>query len=246
MITRKTISQSALLITAVAVLALNGCSMIGLGIGVSIDSSKPNQKTVPGWQATAIKPGAPINVILKDGSWLHGKYSGLGRVPAEQYAALYSQARERKPEGILLPALGESIEIETSVRLFKEFEEKLEGTFEGFEHDRILSKLIGTTVLSGVPLSFVTKIAAGKGRVISGETIKELILAGQIPVMSAIVIEREAGKTQVAMNDVRQIEIPVKKHAALEGFLIGAVIDTAIVFAVIRALSDLSLNLWGE
>jgi hypothetical protein len=242
---KKIISKLALLIVAVATLALSGCSAILGGIGALSDASTP-ERNIPAWQEATIKPGTAINVVLKDGTWLRGKYSGLGRIPAEQYAAIYSQAREQKPEGIFLPALGDSIDIGTSVRLFKEFEEKLEGTFEGFEHDRILTKLKGTTLLSDVPLSFITKISSDRGHAIFGETIKRLILEGQIPVMSAIVVEGEAGKTRVAMDNVRQIEIPVKKHSALTGFLIGAVIDTAVVIAVISALSDLSFNLWGE
>lgn len=234
MITSKTISKLALLIFAVATLALTGCSLIGLGVGAQIDASKPDQTTLPGWEVVTIKPGTAINVILKDGSWLSGKYSGLDRIPAEQYAAIYFQAREQKLEGILLPALGDSIDIGKSVvGLFKDSEKNLEGTFEGFEHDRILIKLKERTGLSDVPLSLVTKIASDRSHIISGETIKRLIREGKIPVLSAIVVESDAGKTLVAMDNVSQIEIPVKKRVASEGFITGAIIDAAILYTYI-------------
>ncbi len=219
MITSKTISKLALMIVAVAISALNGCSLIGLTIGASVDSPKPNQKTAPGGQAMTIAPGTRITIILKDGTRLSGKYSGLDRIPSEQYAAMYSTVREQKPEGIPLPALGDSINVGISVvGLFKDSEKKLEDTFEGFEHDRILTKLKGRARLSEAHLSSVTKIASGRGHVISGETIKRLILEGKIPVLSAIIVKGEAGKTRVAMDNVSQIEIPVKK---LDGALIG-------------------------
>lgn len=235
---KKIISKLALIIVAVATLALNGCSLIGLSIGAQIDASKPDQTILPGWEVVTIKPGTAINVILKDGNRLSGKYSGLYRIPAEQYAANYSQAREQKPEGILLPALGDSINIRLFLKKAKEPEISLECTFEGFEHDRILFKQKGRTALSDVPLSFVTKIAGSRNKIISGETIQRLILEGEIPVLSAIVVEGEVEKTLVAMDNMSQIEIPVKKHdGALTGFLIGAVIDAVVVAAVVSSFS---------
>jgi hypothetical protein len=80
MITSKTISKLALLIAAVATLALHGCSLTLAGLGALSDASQPDQTILPGWQVVTIKPGTPINVILKDGSRLGGKYSGLDRI----------------------------------------------------------------------------------------------------------------------------------------------------------------------
>jgi hypothetical protein len=228
MTTRKTTPNLALLIAAVATLAVNGCSLIGLGIGASIDSSRPNQKTVPGWQAAAIKPGTAVTVVLKDGTRLSGKYAGPGHIPAEQYAAIYSQAREQLPEGIL-PALGDSIDI--GLFLEKAKEQTVEGTFEGFEHDRILTTLKGRTGLSDVHLSTVIKIV-GNGEVVFGETLKRLIFEGKIAVLSAIVVEGGAGKTWVQMDNVSQIETPVKEYGALIGFLVGVPIDASIAFFI--------------
>jgi len=248
MITSKIISKLALVIVAVATLALNGCSMIGLTTGASVDSEKSNQKIVPGWQVMTIAPGTRITIILKDGTRLSGKYSGLDPIPAEQYAAIYSQAREQKAEGILLPALGERIDIGLFLEKAKEPEKKLEGIFEGFGHDRVLFKFKGTTTLSDLPLSFVTKIAGSGGHVIAGETLKRLILEGKIPVLSAIVVEGKAGKTLVAMDNVSQMEIPVKKDGAWTGFGIGAAIDIAIVFYIVAQFKGdwLSLGGYGE
>jgi hypothetical protein len=243
MITKKIISKLALVIVAVAVLALNGCSVIGLTIGASVDASKPDQKTAPSWEAMTIVPGTRITISLKDGSRVNGKYSGLERIPAAQYAAIYSQAREQKPEGIILPALGDSIDIGKSVvGLFKDSVKKLDGTFEGFEHDRILTKLKGRARLSDMPLSTVTKIVSDRDHVISGETIKRLIHEGKIPVLSAIVIKCEAGKALIAMD---KIEISVKKHAASEGFITGAIIDTVIIVAVVAFVRSHPFANWG-
>jgi len=239
--TRKKIPKLALMIVAVAALALNGCSMIGLTIGASADASKPNQKAVPGSQVMTIAPGTRITIILKDGSWLSGKYFGLKPIPSEQYAAIYSQEREQKLEGILLPALGESIHIGESVLgLYMNYEKKLEGTFEGLGHDRIFIKRKGRAEVFGARLSTVAKIASDRDDVISGETIQRLIIKGKIPVLTmVVVIEGKAGKTLVTMDNVSQIEIPVQKSGALTGFFVGAVFDAAFVIALIY-LSDLN------
>lgn len=192
-----------------------------------------------------MKPDAAFKLMLKNGIEVNGRYAGLERISVAEYAVVYSQARAQKPEGVHLPASGEEVAITTNTKLFAEFEKELLGTFEGFDHERILTKLQGTTVLTGIPLSVITRLA---GHALSGETIKRLIRAGPIPVMTAIVVESEAGKTRVAMNNVRRIETPAKKHAALQGFLMGAMIDAIVVIAVREALSevDFSFNFMGQ
>jgi len=115
MITSKTISRLALMIIAVATLALNGCSIIGLTTGSLIDASRPDQTFLPGWQVVTIKPGTALHVLLEDGGQLFGRFAGLEPLPAAQYAVIYSRTREQKPLGILLPAPGDRIEITTSV-----------------------------------------------------------------------------------------------------------------------------------
>ncbi len=223
MTTSKAISKLALLIVAAATLALHGCSLTLAGLGALSDASKPDQTILSGWQAATIKRGTSINVVLKDGSRLSGKYCGLDRISIVQYAANYSEAREQKPEGILLPALGDSLGISLFSKKAKAPENKLEGTLKGFVHDRILilTTQKGKTWPSEVDLSMVEKIADGRDCAIAGETIKRLIFEGKIPVLSAIVIKDQARKTQWAeLDKVSQIEIrPAPKHAALEGFL---------------------------
>lgn len=228
--TNRAILLFAVTMIAVVTLALHGCAAsLGRDIGAKIDAAKPDQTILPAQVAT-IKPGTSVKVIFKDGSYLSGKYSGLDRISTEQYAAIYSQAREQKPEGISLPALGDSINIRLFPEKTKEPETSLEGAFEGFEHDHILTKLKGTIGLSEVHLTMVTKITDSRGYSISGETMQRLILAGKTPVLSAIVVEGKAGKTLDAMDSVSRIEIPVKKHGALSGFLIGVAIDAAVLF----------------
>lgn len=237
--TNRVTSFLALLLPSVATLALNGCSVIFGTAGLMADAKKSSPSAQ---EVSTMKPAAALKLVLKDGSEVAGKYAGRERMSVAEYAMAYSQVREQKPDGILPPALGEKLVVTTATKLFTEFEKKLEGTFEGFEHDRILMMLKGTTVLSSVPLSVITQLAGEESQTLSGETIKWLIRRGEIPVMTAIVVASDSGKVQFAMNNVRRIETPAKKHAALQGFFMGAFINAIIVIAVSEALSDVDFN----
>ncbi len=244
--TNRAISSFAVMLLAVATFALNGCTVMFGGLGALSDASKPNTKTSSALQVGALKPGATCTLVLKDGSRIKGKYSGLARMPFEKYAPRYAQTRaQNQPENVL-PALGETVRLQITKVIFKGFDKNLEGTFEGFEQDRILITLKGTTVLSRVAINLVVQMAGEQSPALSGEHIDRLMREGRVPVMSAIALDEGVGKINVAINDVHHIEMPVQKNGASIGLAIGAIIDTAIIVVVSQIDWSLSIFPAGE
>lgn len=43
------------LFLAILICYLNGCTLIGLGIGAAADASKPAYRDIPGWKVQSIK-----------------------------------------------------------------------------------------------------------------------------------------------------------------------------------------------
>lgn len=231
---------------AIVVLQLNGCSLIGFGIGSAIDSRKSDTIFIPGWKVEAIKPGEQIRVILRDGKEVEGKYVGLNRVPPKEYAKRYADFRKQRQEELFLPALGDSITITMKSgaqgqRILSGFDHQylattLEGetdTSHAFASYIMSVRQMGDTTTGIVLLKKVDKIVDSDGNVVKGEDLQRLAFEGGIPLLSAIAIEHLLTTTQVAMNEVHQIEVPKKGSAKWTGLAIGAAID---VFIIVVAL----------
>lgn len=165
----KILSVLASFLAAVVMCQLSGCSLIGLGIGAKSDASKPDQVTISGEKLKAIKLGTPINVILKSGNKLSGKYSGLARVSQEEYAKSYAKCREQNREEIMLPALNESVTIVTVTR------KQYECEFLGFDHATMWIRLREKTISQKMPLKMIRNIMDSNENIIGVEIVKKLI-----------------------------------------------------------------------
>jgi hypothetical protein len=89
----------------VAGLTCIGCTVIGLTAGAVSDASR-KAAPLPTWKVYSLKPGAPIDVQLRDGQRFVGRFSGLDPVPAAEYAEAYEKARVALQNEVRLPALG--------------------------------------------------------------------------------------------------------------------------------------------
>ena len=58
---------------ASALICIESCSLIGLGVGAAIEKSKP-PTIVNGWQAEKIKYGSYLILTIDDGRIIQGKY----------------------------------------------------------------------------------------------------------------------------------------------------------------------------
>lgn len=239
---------SLTLLLLVAALALNGCTAIFGALGALSEASKPEATVFSDRQTPALEPGAVLRIVLNDGTRLLGKYSGTAHIALAEYEPLYSQARAHDRHVALLPVLGDTVMLRTRFALFTGFGKDLPGAFEGFAHDHIAMQLAGTGVLTSVPMSYVTQLVGANGAAFSGESLKQLLDEGRVPVRSALVLKSGEDKIRIAMNDIRQIEVPVKKNDARNGLLLGAAIDAVLIIAASQA--DWSLyssgSLWGE
>lgn len=68
---------------AILICYLNGCTLIGFGIGAAADASKPDYQQIPGWQVQSIKKGTAVNVILLDQEVVNGKFLGVRAIPLQ-------------------------------------------------------------------------------------------------------------------------------------------------------------------
>lgn len=222
---RKTLAGLAILIAAATIL-LNGCSIIGLGIGAAIDASNPDQVNMPVGNVKTVKPGTKIIIVLKDSTQISGKYIGIEHVTEEVYAERYSKSRYQLLEKVTLPALGDSLKITfvTSVNPF-------ECEFLGFDYDVIWLRFAAATNPNAMHISKLISVTDSRGNALDLEATGELISESKIPLLSSIGVQGEAGRKNIAMENVHQIQAQVGgKNGALICCLIGIAIDAYVLY----------------
>lgn len=189
-----------------------------------------------------IKPGTPIIVILWSGDQVEGKYVELVHIPAAEYAASYAKCREQIKEEIVLPELGETVTvIATNGRQYN-----LE--FLGFDYESILTRfeVMGKTRTARENLGLIKNIVDSSGNNIGEETVRKLISEGKISLLtSGIIIKSKTGRTQIAWEDIDQIQ---KKKKSKLSYMVPLLLGTIVIGVVIvedyidREMSDC---MWG-
>ncbi|MCG3157763.1 MAG: hypothetical protein DKINENOH_04399 [bacterium] len=218
--------------------ALCGCSIIGLTIGAISDSRRSSAVTIPGWQVETLKAGSRIEALLWEGSSVTGKYTGIELMPLNQYDAIYSEALARLPEGIHFPGRGDTIIMTFATHVPETPETTVTGQLSRLElgNIRVVQNRTGTSSIVGWRLSELLHLSDQKGNHFTGETVRDLIGHGKIPVRSALALSEGGEKRLIAANQVQEIHVlPAKKSGALTGFLVGAAIDAVVLIAAASA-----------
>jgi len=238
---RRILTGLALLVAAGSTILFNGCSVIGLGLGAAIDAGKPSQqRSLAVWKVLGVKPGTQITIVLRDGNQIKGKFVGLERVPEEDYAEKYAKCQEQDLEEVVLPELGEHITF-----TIMNTEKELKREFFGFDYDALWLKVDGAVEPGPVHFNNISKVVDNRGNVLDVEKARKLMSEGKIPLLSAIVIQSEAARREVAMENVYQIQVQIKKHGKLTGFLVGAAIDAIVLVASYSySWGSMSLGTW--
>jgi hypothetical protein len=242
---RKIFSVLTTIMVAVIICQLSGCLSIIYELSVAgdiailtKDPAMEKQIIILPPTVHTIKPGTPIVAILTSRARLKGKYSGLITVPAEEYAASYTECREQIKEQIVLPGLGETVTVITKTGKQHELE------FLGFDYGTILIRIerMGKTLTVKENIMLIKNIVDSNGKVSEVEKINKLISEGKIPLLSAgIIVKSKVGRTQIAWEDIYLIQVK-KKGVPLAGLVLG-VIGVALVFYIL--LSELGKGLEG-
>ncbi len=233
------------------IVAIVGCSLIGLGIGAIADSHA--KRSMDGWQVVSIMPGTKIGVIKKNGQHLTGEYTGIDREPAGEYALRVGRASQEAmrfnaapPSGAGLPTPGDEI------RIFDVSGVEYGGTFVGFDREyagveletpprsmtlEIFQK--STAEFVDVELSTVTAVLDSRGNTFNGVNLCELAHAGMIPELPALKLKNNGIETLIALDEVNQIEAHIKTHKGkVIGFVVGAVVDAVVILIAATSSSS--------
>jgi hypothetical protein len=230
-------------VTAALVSQLNGCSVVGLGLGVASDASSPKQLTIPGWKAETIKKGMFVTAIHNDRTETSGEYMGIERFPSNEYSAKYAEYTQKGRGELILPTLGQSVDIE------EKSGKRLNGKMLGFDFKYLSITRMGESEPSDIQLTYIfvkskngeldkaniNKIAEihdSEGNEIKGDMLNNHISLEGVPLMSGLAIQTWTGKELVDINEIQTVEVKIERRGWLAGLVIGAIIDVAIIIGL--------------
>ena len=223
-------------------LLLNGCCLIGLGIGAVSDAHIPDSVLVKQKQWPVVKRGQRIKVKLKNGQKVIGKYLSFKRLLTRPYLTHYYSFLQSTHRYNQMPMPYEKIQVQMVDN------KTLEGMFLGVDQ-RNLNLLTEYLNSFRILLTDIKNITNEQGKIYQLETIREIISKPNFPLYSEKEIDKEAKLTILVNNEpksfvptqIRQIEILPRKNGKLTGFLVGAAIDAVFVIFTINSMSHIGM-----
>ena len=223
----KHFSFSALLAIFVAAGASTGCATaIGLAVGVGIDRQKDKVvKPVGGAQEVhTLRAGTVVELRLRDGRALRGRYRGLDWTLTEARISRYKIAGGALAHDLALPALGRG------ARLALTRGAVAAGELIGYGPDFIIFREEEEKPPVRVSLDRIVSLADFEGRTVTGPRLAELLSTAQPPVVAGVQLERGNRTTIVPYEDVVAVGRLVTPAKAKEvGLLVGSIVDAIAI-----------------
>jgi hypothetical protein len=213
-----------------------GCTAIGAAVGAAADHDKEKVvKPIDTEALESLKDGASIEVRLRDGRSLRGRYRGLDWALTDDRIARYEVSGRALANDLGLPAPG------PGARLALTRGEVASGELLGFGADFVVFREDEQRMPVRVSLDRVESLADAAGRTATGPSLGELLATAQIPVEAGLRLEQENGTTLVAHRDIAAVGQLVSPHSGRNrGVVIGAALD-ALVIGIMVGCNDC----WG-
>ncbi|TFH64517.1 MAG: hypothetical protein E4G91_05560 [Candidatus Zixiibacteriota bacterium] len=227
-------------IVATLLLQQCGCSLIGLGIGASIDSGNKKQIPAEGWQIADVPEGTNVTVVLNNGSSVIGKLCGVDFAGAASFQDDYVRARQEDSAAALLPDLGDSLVLRGR------WGAQIEGKLVGVDRSREKNKWEYWLKISQEDrekprlcrLSDVHDIRKGDGSSLTGSDFCRILdETVKTSISTVSVCGDPGGSRSIPASDINHVTFTKKGKAAQTGFLIGLAVDATIIAVAVIANS---------
>jgi hypothetical protein len=231
----RTTSVLARAVAAVLSVSLSGCTFFGWLIGRDVDH-KARPRVVPPLQAASVEKGKRVELTLRDGSLVAGRFDGLEAVPPAVYRERWKESLQTLAPATVLPGLG-AARIRTKAG--REGDVTLLGVRPG---ELSFREGTGSTPLK-VSLDSLASLSVPGGGAIEGATLSRLAQDGRLPFLDTLVVTTKDGaRRTVPMESVRSATVNpdgrLGNKGALTGALIGLAIDAILVAVAVNEMNN--------
>ncbi len=224
-----------LVVCAVAVLQipLEGCSMVGLGLGAMIDRGRSDSILVQSWQVDTLKVGTHISLLLSDGSKLSGTYTGIVHDSLYTYQRRYADFVAGLPAPPPYPAPGDSLVLYglqglRAVRL------------AAYDYNGLTVQEPGALPGTLENVSKFKMVLYRGAEIRRGELLQWLRMS-RAPLLSSVVLsgpEFPEGERRVPLSEIYGIQRAKPGHAAVTGFIVGLFVDVTALIIIVSSSND--------
>ena len=211
---------------------LNGCSIIGLGIGIATSADEEvynnESKDFP-----YIDSDDVIRVVTTDNDTIRGNLLGISKIPYEEYRQEYVEAIKELDDSVFLPNLGELLTYAQKkyhnpqrTLYTKTWKNK---KFYGFGLGTIFVSDSNYDCSNQVRLSSISNLSMEEIEIFNIEEIEPLIKKGKIPLAPIIYVGNEETSHSIPQRNIKKVEIESMDKWWVVGLVIGALIDAYIL-----------------
>ncbi|MCF7810610.1 hypothetical protein K9N50_06445 [bacterium] len=226
----------------VIIQVINGCTAVGLGTGLILDSRAEPVRLNPLLDLDYIEKGKQITVILRSGEAYSGKYDGMGVVDQNEYRVNYAVILQNVKTEIQLPAIGDTVII-----YLKPVKDKInmKRVFCGFSFKSTTNgrraylkyKYTRSNAFEEIDIRRIHSIVKlGKYEIFSGK-VESFIVSGGLSNVTSISIYEKGKLRKISVKDIDVITLKPEKKMTKILSAAGFVCDL-IIFMIIKAPNE--------
>ena len=169
--------------------------------------------------------GTVVTLELRDSSLVTGKFVSLVPVAPTEYAARYAVRRAADgPEA--LPALG------AEVTLISKSGKRRAGALDGFGFAKVLLRPPGAGEAKQVLFEDLVTLTDSSGRVMSADSLTRLLMAGALPLSTALQVRVDDALTDVPLERIETVRFRQSNGRVIVGALVAVTFVAVVVVAI--------------
>lgn len=192
-------------------------------------------RAIPAGEALLLEPGTPLELRLRDGSVVKGRFLGRTLLDASRYAQRFAARARSSSYAPFAP--GETLHV--ALRDGRDWALP----FAGYGELALLLERPGEPEPLRVPFEFASEIRRTNGDRVDPRTLARAFRAGKLPSAEALVIEdllpvgieadRWAAALRVAAEDIQSATVELPSGTSVAGAVVLGVLVGVVVFYVI-------------
>jgi hypothetical protein len=203
---------------------LNGCFIIGFGIGLSEDQPKIDSFNITTKEIIQLEPETPIILYLNNGDILKGKFVKLECISNEDYLKEYNKFLIENNIDLWFPSFNDTVGINSL--------NNHGYIFNGFDFGCIKLKSILNDLERNTYFDQIIYISSRDGNKLQAKTVIEYMKSGTVPLRSNLVVKNELDIFTIPPHTIIKGEIEPSYSNRIIGLLIGATIDIVLLYSI--------------
>jgi hypothetical protein len=184
---------------------LSSCPLPGrgfIGLGPSSAAGESMSRPLPPRAISQVIPGTHVQIALRDGPVLEGRFAGGGRASDADYSRRYGAWRDTSGAAGWFPRLGDTIAVSYADG------HRVNGTFRGFNYRGIEFHAAGDSTARLTTYGYFAALEGAPDRALAADSLDHLDATGGLPSLAQIQVKVRRVVVTLPMERVVSVKIP--------------------------------------